>query len=281
MPLVYESRVPIPHGYRQGMRREVVAGTVLIVALCSVVGYASYRIARQSVFARGGRTSPTFASACPAHSSSAVFRGRPVVTFGDSITEGYGATSNCVPPDMQSVVPTASHLVHSRDTSYPGDLARLLHEPVLNYGADDETTSEGLSRLQRVLGAIQPSSVVLMEGASDLMAGQEPLAVAYRLLRMAAMIRESGARPILLTVIPTDGPHWTRLASRIKVLNGLLRAGARSDHVTLADTAAAFAAHKPLAGFFRQSDGRGDGLHPNDSGYRVLAVLVYQELGHT
>src|SRR5450759_2722238 len=118
------------------MRREVVEGTVLIVALCSIVGYTSFRIARQSVFARGDRTSPTFASACPAHSSSPVVRGRPVVTFGDSITEGYGATRNCVPPDMHSVVPTASHLVHSTDTSYPGVLARLLHEPVLNYGAD-------------------------------------------------------------------------------------------------------------------------------------------------
>jgi lysophospholipase L1-like esterase len=33
-------------------------------------------------------------------------------------------------------------------------------------------------------------------------------------------------------------------------------------------------------GRVRYGDGREDGLHPNDTGYRVLAVLVYQTLGY-
>jgi hypothetical protein len=35
-----------------------------------------------------------------------------------------------------------------------------------------------------------------------------------------------------------------------------------------------FLAHKPFAEFIRHGDGRDDGLHENDIGYRVLAVLA-------
>jgi hypothetical protein len=60
----------------------------------------------------------------------------------------------------------------------------------------------------------------------------------------------------------------------------MLRRHASAAHLTLVDSASTFAAHKPLAAFFRHNDGREGGLHPNDTGYRVLAVLVYQALGH-
>jgi lysophospholipase L1-like esterase len=263
------------------VKREIVVGTVLVVVVCYVVGYASYRIARQYVFPSASHTPSAFVSACPARATSLRVFARPVVTFGDSITEGYGATNNCMPPDVRPIVPASMHLVRATDTSYPGDLARLIHGPVLNYGVDDETTIEGLARLRRLLRTIHASSVILLEGTNDLMSGQQPLTVAYRLLRMATLIRESGARPILLTVLPTDRPQWAPLARRVAVLNGLLRAGARADHLTVVDSAATFAAHKPLAAFFRHHDGREDGFHPNDTGYRVLAVLVYQALGHT
>jgi len=164
-------------------------------------------------------------------------------------------------------VPEGAHLVHATDTSYPGDLARLLHQPVLNYGVGGESTIDGLPRLQRVLRTVHPSAVVLLEGWNDLNAGQKPSAVADRVLRMAVLVRLSGARPVLLTVLPNDGPRWRYLAARIRALNAILRTEAHAAHLTLIDTEAAFAAHHPLSAFFRHSDGREDGLHPNDTGY--------------
>jgi lysophospholipase L1-like esterase len=68
-----------------------------------------------------------------------------------------------------------------------------------------------------------------------------------------------------------------RLAAR-PVQSALFRRPANVAHLTVVDSAATFAAHKPLSAFFRHGDGREDGLHPNDTGYRVLAVLVYQSL---
>jgi lysophospholipase L1-like esterase len=262
------------------VRRQTVGVTVAIVALCCLVGYGSYRFARQYDFPRGGYTPPVLVSACHARPDVSEVPDRPVVAFGDSITGGYGATNNCVPREARSIVPASQHLVRGSDTSYPGDLARLIHRPVLNYGAEGETTAEGLPRLQRLLRAIHPSTVILLEGSIDLIEGQTPLTASYRLLRMAALVHASGARPILLTVLPPDGPQWASLARRVAVLDGLLLAGAKADHVTVVDSAAVFAARKPPAVFFRRKDGRDDGLHPNDVGYRVLAVLVYQVLHH-
>jgi lysophospholipase L1-like esterase len=257
-----------------------VGVTVVIVALCCVVAYASFRFARQYDFPGSTSTPTVVLSDCHTGAVSSDVPARPLVAFGDSITEGIGATSNCMPRDTKSIVPVAAHLVHAHDTSYPGDLARLIHRPVLNFGAGNETTLEGLPRLRRLLRQIHPSAVVLLEGTDDLVARQTPLSIAYRLVRMATLVRQSGARPILLTVPPPYGSEWTWLARRVAVLDGLLRTEAKHDHLTVVDSAAAFAAHKPLAAFYRHKDGRGDGLHPNDAGYRVLAVLVYQLLRH-
>jgi lysophospholipase L1-like esterase len=203
----------------------------------------------------------------------------PIVTFGDSITEGYGATNKCLPRELRTILPEATHLVHTGDTSYPGNLAHLMNQPVLNYGVGGETTRDGVPRLQRLLHAVHPSTVVLLEGWNDLNNGQKPSAVASRLLRMATLIRQSGGQPVLLTVLPNDGPRWASLARRITSLNTMLRRKGKAAQLNIIDSAATFAAHKPLTAFFRHGDGREDGLHPNDTGYRILAVLVYQALG--
>jgi lysophospholipase L1-like esterase len=202
------------------------------------------------------------------------------VVFGDSITEGYGATNKCLPRELRTILPESAHLVHTGDTSYPGDLARLMHQPVLNYGVGGETTIGGLPRLRRLLHAVHPSTVVLLEGWNDLNGGQKPSAVADRLLRMATVVRQSAARPILLTVLPNDGLRWRSLVTRIGTLNAMLHRQANAAHITLIDGAGVYAAHKPLSDLFRHGDGREDGLHPNDTGYRILAVLVQQALAH-
>ena len=253
---------------------------LLVIVLGGLVGYAGYRAIQSYALSRRGLALPVFVSTCPPGPVPSGLTAHPIVTFVDSITEGYGATYKCLPSELRSILPEGAHLVHATDTSYPGDLARLLHRPVLNYGVGRETTIDGLPRLKRVLHAVHPSTVVLLEGFNDLSAGQMPSAVAGRLVRMATLIRQAGARPVLLTVLPNDGPRWRPLAGRIGSLNTMLRRIGNRTHFTLVDSAATFTAHKPLAAFFRHDDGREDGLHPNDAGYRVLAVLVYQVLGH-
>jgi hypothetical protein len=145
---------------------------VCVVAALCVLGYGGYRVIRHPAFAQHAVALPVFTSQCVGKPVPYPIPRHPTVVFGDSITEGYGATNKCLPRELQSILPESSHLVQTGDTSYPGDLARLMHQPVLNYGVGGETTIGGLPRLKRLVRAIRPSTVVLLEGWNDLNGGQ-------------------------------------------------------------------------------------------------------------
>jgi hypothetical protein len=74
------------------------AGVVgIVIVLCGVVGYAGYRVVQHYVFPqRGGQALPVFVSTCRGNTVPSGPTAHPIVTFGDSITEGYGATYTCL-----------------------------------------------------------------------------------------------------------------------------------------------------------------------------------------
>jgi hypothetical protein len=82
---------------------------------------------------------------------------RPVIAFVDSITQGSGSSRICV-GDSTSADP-GRHVPGRTDTTYPGDLSHLLHQPVLDYGVGGEQTRVGLARLRRVLAAVHRAVV--------------------------------------------------------------------------------------------------------------------------
>jgi lysophospholipase L1-like esterase len=201
----------------------------------------------------------------------------PVVLFGDSITEGYGATDRCLPLYVRSILPESKYVLHSGDTSYPGDLARLLHASVLNYGVGKELTSDGLPRLRSLVRTVHPSTVVILEGINDLWGNGSVADITGNLSRMARAVKASGGRPLLLTVLPVDRPVFPDARSKVSALNSAIRTMAKRQGVTLVDVASQFQSQHPLATLFRHSNGREDGVHPNDSGYWLSAKSV--ELG--
>jgi lysophospholipase L1-like esterase len=155
----------------------------------------------------------------------------------------------------------------------------MLHSSLLNYGVGGELTSDGLPRLRSMVRSIHPSTVVILEGINDLWGGKSATDVAANLSQMVRSVKSSGARPILVTVLPVDRPVFPDAQSKVNALNRAIHAMAKSQGVRVVDAAETFRSHHPLSAVFRHSDGREDGVHPNDTGYRVLAVLVYQELG--
>jgi lysophospholipase L1-like esterase len=149
---------------------------------------------------------------------------RPIIAFEDSITQGYGSTRDCV-PDSTSTDPRR-HVPARTDTSYPGDLSRLLHQVVLDYGVGGEQTSAGLERLRRTLAAVKPSRVYLLEGTNDLRAGRKVSAILADLTQMLQAVTHARASPVLLTVLPTALKSPTN--AQVRALNeGILALGAR------------------------------------------------------
>jgi lysophospholipase L1-like esterase len=190
----------------------------------------------------------------------------PIVAFGDSVTWGVNAVHNCV-RSGGSTRPEAAHLPTTADTTYPADLARLLHTGVLAYGVRGEATNAGLTRIAAVVAATHPSEVLLMEGFTDLLRGDTPSVIASRLILMAQIIQSYGARPVLLTLYL---PSRTRLATtRVTALNAFIRNQAGTYGYRVIDLTHVFRG-KPhsLAG----------GLYPNDSGYQVLATALAAKL---
>ena len=249
-----------------------------VAAVCVAV-YFGYEVVQPANGHAVAASFPVFISRCVGRPVSYPIPKHPIISFGDSITEGYGASIRCGPRKLPPVLPASAHRVYTADTSYPGDLARLEQRTVLNYGVGGEVTSRGVPRLRSILRSIRPSTVFILEGVNDLWDGGSVQDTVANLAQMIRWSRKLGARPIVLTVLPVDRAVFPHAQSKVDALNTAIRRMAKHHHVRLIDSAARFLHHRPLSSLFRHADGRDDGIHPNDAGYRVLAGAAATGLG--
>ena len=219
---------------------------------------------------------PIFTSTCVRRAMPYPIPSHPIVTFGDSITEDYGATNKCLPRELRPILPAWAHRVYTGDTSYPGDLERLLHTSVLNYGVGGELTGDGLPRLRSLLRSVRPATVIILEGINDLWSGRSAADIREIYSPWLGTVQAIGARPIIPTVLPTDRPIFPGVRSKVNALNAATRATAKQQGVQVIDAASRYLVHHPLSALYRHGDGWEDGVHPNDAGYRLLADLVSQ-----
>lgn len=121
--------------------------------------------------------------------SSAYARDQRLIVFGDSLSSGYHIDAN---------------------DSWPVLMEKRLHESgfdlqVINASRKGETTDGGRSRLAEVLNTYQPTAVILALGANDGLRGKSLSRMKENLNDMVAMIRQSGAVPILVGMkLPPD-----------------------------------------------------------------------------
>jgi lysophospholipase L1-like esterase len=149
---------------------------------------------------------------------------------------------------------------------------------VLNYGVGGENTSDGLVRFRRVIRLVHPGIIIILEGVNDLLQGRSASLAARNLIAMVEITRSAQVVPVLVTVLPLDGARWRQVDPAVSELNGQIRAMARTRGVRVVDANRRFSSRQPLSALFRHADGREDGLHPNDAGYRLLAQSVGQAL---
>jgi lysophospholipase L1-like esterase len=165
----------------------------LMAAVC-LVGIGTCGIGSLDSQSARALSSPVFTSKCVGQPIPYPISRRPIITFGDSITEGYGATNKCLPRELRAVLPKSAHRVYTGDTSYPGDLVRLEHRMVLNYGVGGELTSDGLPRLRSILRSVHPSIVFILEGINDLWGGRSTADIVDNFVRHAAYAAEESLR---------------------------------------------------------------------------------------
>jgi lysophospholipase L1-like esterase len=201
-----------------------------------------------------------------------------LVAFGDSITEGAGAT----PGAHMSWPAQLSRRLASRE-SPEGDRAVVNAGISGNRILHDGGSQNGLARFERdALSIAGVTEVIVLEGINDLgvayapagprdVVGADDLIRAYRQMIESAHLR--GVRIFGATILPYEGAVYfspAGEAERVKVNTWIRDSGAFDGVVDLdqvmrdPDNPARLAADYEV----------GDRLHPNDAGYAAMADAV-------
>ena len=171
-----------------------------------------------------------------------------VVFYGNSITEGW-----------------ARHF----SVMFPG-------KPYIGRGISGQTTPQMLVRFRQDVIALKPKVVVILAGTNDIAGNNGPSTLEMiedNLASMADLAKSNGIHVVLSSVLPVSDYPWAKglePAPKIVALNKWIREySARNGHVyidyhgTMSDERGGL---KPAYS--------GDGVHPNESGYRVMAPLA-------
>ena len=177
-----------------------------------------------------------FLAACSPNVANRGSGGTSLVCFGDSLTQGVGASAG---------------------NDYPYLLAKALKRDVVNAGVSGDTSADGLARLDRDVLSRDPKLVVVCFGGNDFLQNR-PFRETFRDLdEIVRRIQAKGAMVVL-----AGAP------------SGLLGNPAEKEYRKLAKSRRAALIPDILKSVFSHPSLMSDGIHPNDAGYAVVAERV-------
>ena len=191
------------------------------------------------------------------------------LAFGDSITFGYGSSS-----DGAFVFDHSGH-------SYPVRLRLALnqyHAPqvfsVVSDGVPGEWALDGARRIQASITTHRPQALLLLEGINDLGSGQSISQAASSVGRIIDVARLNNVTVLVATMPQTyvvtlsTGEVRDNAAELVPGFNTEIRRLATGrQNIYLVDLERAFGTNRALMS--------GDGLHPSESGYEVIATTFH------
>lgn len=172
-----------------------------------------------------------------------------VIAFGDSYTEGHGATL---------------------DEAYPALLGEALGRPVLNKGITGETAGEALRRLDRDVIRNNPDLVLVEFGVNEAFRGQSVESCLANLETIVSRIRGETQASVILV-----GVHFWGFQENFD--EGLRQLAQRHDAGLVPDVLHGIVSSRPDS-----DDGdptlRADEYHPNARGYAIMAERILPEV---
>lgn len=166
--------------------------------------------------------------------------GSKIVAFGDSLTAGFGASDPA--------------------NTYPAKLAALFAKDVINLGRNGETTASALRRVQEVLNQ-KPNYVLITLGGNDLRQRVDLGQTLANLERLFTELQQAGIAVAYVSINPPlVGDNWSMAIRDVVRSNGVLWI----DDV--------------MKGLWGDSALMADAVHPNDSGYEIMATRIHQSL---
>ena len=155
-------------------------------------------------------------------------------------------------------------------TMFPG-------KPYINRAIGGQTTPQMLVRFRQDVIALKPKVVVMLAGTNDI-AGNTGLAtvemIENNLASMAELAKAHGIRVVLASVLPVFKYAWRpsvqQPAQTVIALNTWMKDYARRNGMVYLDYHSAMADER----LGMKGDLSGDGVHPNEAGYRIMAPLT-------
>lgn len=163
-----------------------------------------------------------------------------ILAFGDSLTHGTGATP---------------------DTAYPSVLAQLVSRRVVNAGVPGEVSAAGLVRLSEVLDEVQPRLLILCHGGNDFLRKKPEAEAAANVRSMVQLAKQRGIDVVLMAT-PKPG----------------LGVSPPDFYAAIAKEFNIPIEQKVLREVLTDNSKKSDLVHPNASGYRMMAEALAEVL---
>jgi acyl-CoA thioesterase I len=170
-----------------------------------------------------------------------------VVFMGDSITEGWGRL----------------------DRFFPG-------KPYVNRGISGQTTPQMLIRFRSDVIDLKPRVVVILAGTNDVAGNTGPMTPQMtqdNLMSMVDLAKTNHIRVVLASVLPAFDFPWRpglEPAPKIAALNAWIKEYAARNRIVYLDYYTAMVDNRQGL----KAELTGDGVHPNEAGYAVMAPLA-------
>jgi len=164
----------------------------------------------------------------------------PILAFGDSLTFGYGA---------------------STQQSYPAILSQLTGLTVINAGVSGELSAHGLKRLEALLDRYQPQLLLLCHGANDMLQKRNLDTMASNVEAMIKLAQDRDIQVHLISVpntnlLLTPLKQYQKIATKMNV---------PLDNDLMSDILSQPSLHSDI-------------IHPNAMGYQKMAETIYENL---
>ncbi len=157
----------------------------------------------------------------------------------------------------------------------------------VNRGISGQTTGQMLGRMKQDVTDLQPAAVIILAGTNDLARGIAVPTIEQNLTMIAELADHHKIRVIFSTVLPVSDYHkdvnpayeMTRQRSPelIRALNNWMQAFCVQHNYAFLDY---YSEMVDAAGRLK-ADLADDGLHPNSTGYRIMAPLALDVINKT
>jgi lysophospholipase L1-like esterase len=203
-----------------------------------------------------------------------------IVAFGDSITYGNGSTDK-----LGFIVKLERKLKEFNSSS-----------KIINRGLNAESTDWAILRVKRVVEEEEPKIMLIMEGINDIILHKKEDPVS-NLRKLVQTCKKNNVKPYISTILPTQElfslmgrmsfsvsniinkkyPRFIKsnnyYSEQIKIINQKIKLMAEEEGIICVDLFAEFSnldLNKVL----------NDKIHPNDSGYEIIANKWAEVLKH-